>query len=113
VLREAVAGRSTAQSLVGEFANHTFSSGDTRAMADALFTLAASDAQFSHDEQITMALEAIATGLKSAGDVNDQQAQAIDIALKGLFGAFSSEKAVSQDAFTKALKGLQQAMMRR
>jgi hypothetical protein len=112
VQREAAAVRSAAQSLVGEFAHHDFTSGDLRAMADALFTLAESDAQFSHDEQITMALEALTTGLKASGDIGDKQAQSIDTAMKAVYAAFPNEKVVNQDAFNKAIKSLQQAMRR-
>jgi hypothetical protein len=112
VEREAAAVRGAAQGLVGEFARHDFTGDDMRSLADALFALADNDAQFSHNEQITMALEAITTGLKSAGDVGDRQAQSIDTAMKAVYAAFPSEAAVHQDAFVKALKGLQQAMRR-
>ena len=110
VQREAAAVRGAAQSLVGEFAHHDFTGDDMRALASALFALADSDAQFSHDEQITMALEAITTGLKSAGDISDRQVHAVDDAMKAVYASFTSEATVKQDAFTKALKGLQMAM---
>ena len=112
VQREAAGVRGAAQSLVGEFAHHDFTADDMRAMADALFALADADAEFSHDEQITMALEALTTGLKSAGDVGDQKAQSVDAAMKAVYAAFASEATVNHDAFAKALKGLQQAMRR-
>jgi hypothetical protein len=112
VQREAQGVRAAAQSLVGQFSQHDFSADDMRALADALFALAEGDAQFSHDEQITMALEAITTGLKAAGGVGDKQSQAIDGAMKAVYAAFPNEKTVNQDAFTKALKSLQQAMRR-
>ena len=112
VQREAAAVRSAAQGLVGEFAHHDFTGDDMRALADALFALADSDAQFSHDEQITMALEAITTGLKASGDIGDRQTQSVDNAMKAVYAAFTSEAAVRQDAFVKALKGLQQTMRR-
>ena len=106
--------REAAQSLVGEFAHHDFTGDDMRALVDALIALGASDtdSEFSHDEQITMALEAITTGLKSAGDVGDQQAAAIDKAMGAVYAAFPSEAAVRQDAYVKALKDLQRAMRR-
>jgi Cytochrome c554 and c-prime len=112
VQHEAQAVRDAAQSLVGEFAHHNFSGDDMRAMADALFALAQTDAQFSHDEQITMALEALTTGLKASGDISDRQAQSVDAAMKAVYAAFPNDKSVNQDAFLKALKGLQQAMRR-
>ena len=112
VEREAAAVRTAAQSLVGEFAHHDFTGDDMRALADALFTLAGNDAQFSHDEQITMALEAITTGLKSSGDIGDRQAAAVDKAMKAVYAAFASEATVRHDAFVKALRDLQQAMRR-
>jgi hypothetical protein len=112
VQREAAAVRSAAQSLVGELAHHDFTGDDMRALADALFALAGNDAQFSHDEQITMALEAITTGLKSAGNIGDRQAQSVDDAMKAVYAAFTNDQSVRLDAFAKALKGLQQAMRR-
>jgi hypothetical protein len=112
VQREAAAIRSAAQSLVGELAHHNFTGDDMRAFANALFAHANTDAQFSHQEQITMALEAITTGLKASGDIGDQQAKAIDTAMKAVYAAFPSDSTINQDAFAKALKGLQQAMRR-
>ncbi|HWB47878.1 MAG TPA: multiheme c-type cytochrome [Stellaceae bacterium] len=112
VQREARAVRDAAQSLVGAFAHHDWSGDDMRALAGALFVLADGDAQFSHDEQITMALEAITTGLKASGAIGDQKAQAVDNAMKAVYAAFPNDKSVNQDAFLKALKGLQQALRR-
>jgi hypothetical protein len=112
VEREANAVRAAAQSLVGEFAHHDFTGDDMRALADALFKLADSDAQFSHDEQIIMALEAITTGLKSSGDIGDQQADAVGKAMNTVYATFPNEKTVNQDAFVKALKDLQRTMRR-
>jgi len=112
VEREANAVRAAAQSLVGEFAHHDFTGDDMRALADALFKLADSDAQFSHDEQIIMALEAITTGLKSSGDIGDQQSDAVGKAMNTVYAAFPNEKTVNQDAFVKALKDLQRTMRR-
>jgi Cytochrome c554 and c-prime len=112
VQREAAAVRTAAQSLVGELAHHNFTGDDMRALANALFTIAGDGSQFSHDEQITMALEAITTGLKSAGDIGEQQAKSIDAAMKAVYAAFPSQAVVNQAAFIKALKGLQQAMRR-
>ena len=74
--------------------------------------MAADDAQFSHDEQISMALQALVAGLKSSGGLSDRQSQAVDGAMKAVYAAFPNEKTVNQDAFAKALKNLQQAMRR-
>jgi hypothetical protein len=112
VQREAAGVRQAAQSLVGEFAHHDFTGGDMRALADALIALGATDtdSEFSHDEQITMALEAVTTGLRSSGDIDAQQSDAIDKAMNAVYTAFTSEKAVRHDDFVKALKDLQRTM---
>jgi hypothetical protein len=114
VQQEASAVRTAAQSLVGEFAHHDFTGDDMRALADALIALGTTngDDVFSHDEQITMALEAVTTGLRSAGDIGDRQGASVDAAMKAVYAAFASEASVRQDAFVKALKNLQQAMRR-
>jgi hypothetical protein len=114
VQREAAAVRSAAQNLVGEFNRRDFTGDDMRALADALVALGVgnSDDLFSHDEQITMALQAVVAGLKSSGDIGDRQAAAVDKAMAAVYAAFPSEAAVRHDAFVKALKDLQQAMRR-
>jgi hypothetical protein len=70
------------------------------------------DSEFSHDEQITMGLEAVTTGLKSSGGVSEQQGAAITNAMGAVYGAFTSEKGIRQDAFAKALADLQRTMGR-
>ena len=110
VEREAAAVKAAAQTLVERLGHHDFTSDDIRAMADALIGLASSDDVFSHDEQITMALEALVTDLKASGDIGDKQAGAIDGAMKAVYAAFPSDQNVHRDAFLKALKGVQQAM---
>jgi len=112
VEQEAQGVRAAAQSLVNEFAHHNFTGDDMRALAEALFAHAQTDDVFSHDEQITFALEALTAGLKSSGDITDQKGQTIDNALKAVYAAFPNDKTVNRDAFNKALKGLQQAMRR-
>ncbi|HTQ33146.1 MAG TPA: hypothetical protein VMI30_03150, partial [Stellaceae bacterium] len=92
--------------------HHNFTGDDMRALAEALFAHAQTDDVFSHDEQITFALEALTAGLKSSGDITDQKGQTIDNALKAVYAAFPNDKTVNRDAFNKALKGLQQAMRR-
>jgi len=110
VRQEAAAVKAAAQSLVDRLARHDFTGDDMRAMADALIGIAGSDEVFSHDEQIAMALEAIATGLKASGDLGDKQRAAVDTAMKAVYAAFPNDQSVHQDAFLKALKGMQQAM---
>lgn len=110
VRREAAGVKAAAQSLVDRLAHHDFTGDDMRALADALIGAAGSDEVFSHDEQITMALESLAAGLKASGDIGDKQAAALDAAMKGVFAAFPNDQTIRQDAFVKALKGVQQAM---
>ena len=115
VQREAAAVRTAARSLVDGFAQRDFSGDDMRALADALIALGAGngdDVFLAHDEQITMGLEAIVTGLKSSGDVGERQAAAADKAMGSVYAAFASEATVRHDALVKALKDLQQAMRR-
>lgn len=112
VMREAAAVKAAAQSLVNQLAQHNFTGDDMRALANALIDTASTDDEFSHDEQITMALEAITTGLKSSGGISDTQAAAVDSAMKAVYAAFPNEEVVHHDDFVKALKGLQQAMRR-
>jgi hypothetical protein len=114
VQREAAAVKSAAQSLVNEFARHEWSGNDMRALAGALIALGTNntDSQFSHDEQITMALEAVTTGLKSSGDIGDQQGEAVGNAMRAVYGAFTSEAAVKHDNFVTALRNLQRTLGR-
>lgn len=114
VQREAAAVKQAAQSLVDKFAHHDFTGDDMRALANALIALGASDtdAEFSHDEQITMALEALTTGLKSSGAVDAQQGEMIGNAMNAVYTAFTSDKAVRHEDFVKALRELQRTMRR-
>lgn len=110
VQHEAAAVKAAAQSLVSQLSHHDFTGDDMRAMADALIGMAGSDDVFSHNEQITMALEALTTGLKASGDISDKQSAAVDNAMKAVYAAFPNDQTVHQDAFLKALKSVQQAM---
>jgi hypothetical protein len=110
VQSEASAVKTAAQSLVERLAQHDFTGDDMRALADALISTAGSDDVYSHDEQITMALEAISTGLKASDDTSDKQAAAVDNAMKAVLAAFPNDQTVHQDVFLKALRNLQQAM---
>jgi hypothetical protein len=110
VRREAAGLKITAQSLADELAHHNFTGDDMRALADALINAAGSDDAFSHDEQTTMALEAIAAGLKASGDIDEKRAAAVDGAMKAVYAAFPNDQSVHRDAFLKALKAVQQAL---
>jgi len=110
VEREAAGVKAAAQSLVDRLSHHDFTGDDMRAMADALIGIAGSDEVFSHDEQITMALESLTTALKVSGDLDDKQVAALDNAMKAVLAAFPNDQTVHQDVFVKALKGVQQAM---
>jgi hypothetical protein len=114
VQREAAGVRQAAQGLVDAFSHHDFSADDMRAMANALVALGAADndSEFSHDEQITMALEALTTGLKAAGDVEGAQDGAVGNAMSAVYTAFTSDKAVRHEEFVKALRELQRTMRR-
>jgi hypothetical protein len=114
VQREAAAVHEAALSLETALAQHDFTPDDMRALADALITLGSTgtDWQFSHAEQVAMALQAIVAGLKSSGAVGDQQGQAMTNALNAVNAAFPSEGVLRPDAFAKALKDLQRTMRR-
>jgi hypothetical protein len=112
VKREATGVRAAAEGLVNAFAHYDFTGDDMRALADALFAIGDTDAQFSHDEQVTMALEALTTGLRSSGAISGPQADAVEKAMNALYTTFPDEKSVKQDAFIQALKNLQRTMRR-
>ncbi|HYM74000.1 MAG TPA: multiheme c-type cytochrome [Stellaceae bacterium] len=114
VQREAAVIRATAESLKQAFAHHDFTADDIRALAEALIGLgvANNDAQFSHAEQITMALEALTTGLRSGGDIGPQQGEAVEGAMKAVYAAFPGEGVIHQDVFVKALRDLQRTLRR-
>jgi len=104
--------RQAAQSLVDEFAHHEFTAADMQAMASALIALGATDTdvEFSHDEQITMALEALTAAMKSAGGVEAGQAETVGGAMNAVYAAFTSDKAVRHEDFVRALRELQRTM---
>jgi cytochrome c554/c'-like protein len=114
VQREAAGVRQAAQSLVNGFATHDFTAADIRAMINALVTLGASgtDAEFSHDEQIAMALEALTTALRSMGEGEGMQGDRFSGAMSGIYGAFTSEKQVKHEDFVRALRDLQRTTAR-
>jgi hypothetical protein len=110
VQREATAVRAAALALLPALAHHDYTGDDMRALAGALIALGVEDGQFSHDEQVTLALEAIAAGLKSSGDLSDQQTAALAGAMSAVYAAFPNEGSLRSDAFVKALKDLQRAI---
>lgn len=106
VRREAETIRGIAARLVPVLARHEFNRDDMRALGLAQIALGSSadDWQFSHGEQIAMALEAIVTNLKSAGFLGDGKARS---ALAGLSAAFADDATFDPSVFAKALKALQ------
>jgi hypothetical protein len=112
--REARAVRDIALSLETALAQHDFSPDDMRALADALITLGTTDQQFSHAEQICMALQAIVAGLKAFPALDGQQRQAMTVAMTAVTNTFPKEGGgpLHPDAFVKALKNLQRTMHR-
>jgi hypothetical protein len=114
VQREAAGVKQIAQGLVNQFATHDFTGPEVRALIDALIAVGAADidAEFSHDEQITTALEALTTGLKASGDVDAAQGERIAGAMTAVYAAFTSDKAVKHEDFVKALRDLQRTTRR-
>ena len=112
VRREAEAVRTAARSLVAPLATHDFTGGEIRAMADAVIALGNGPDgwRFSHAEQTTMALEAIATALKSAGALGDAQDATVRKSLDALYASFANEASVRSDAFAAALRDFQRAI---
>ena len=114
VRREAAALRETAQGLVPLLAGHDFSSGDIRALAEAVIALGNGPDgwRFSHAEQTTMALEAITAALKSSGVVSAAQGEAIKKAMDALYASFANEASFRPEAFAAALRDVQRAIGR-
>ena len=114
VQREAAALREIARNLAPIVAHREFTRDDMRALFEGEVGLGttADDWQFSHGEQITMALEAIVTNLASAGYLEGGHADAMTDALAGLYKSFGDEQNFRPDAFAKALKNLQTALGR-
>jgi len=94
VQREAAALREIARNLVPVVAHREFTRDDMRALFEGQIALgtSADDWQFSHGEQITMALEAIVTNLASAGYLEGGHADAMTDALAGLYKSFGDEQ---------------------
>jgi hypothetical protein len=114
VQREAAAIRETAQGLVPVLASHDFSGADIRALAEAVIALGNGPDgwRFSHAEQTTMALEAIAAAMKSSGAVGAAQGEAIKKAMDALYASFANEASFRPEAFAAALRDVQRAIGR-
>jgi hypothetical protein len=113
VQSEAAAIQPIAENLRTVFANHNFSKEEIRGIADALIALGNSDKQFSHTEQVAMALRAVAADLLASGDLPPQQSDAINNTLKAVDAVFAGGSAAMRpDASAKALRDLQGAMRR-
>ncbi len=112
VKREAEAVRVAARSLVAPLATRNFTADDIRAMADAVIALGNGPDgwRISHAEQTTMALESIATALKSAGALGDAQDATVRKSLDALYASFANEATFRSDAFAAALREFQRAI---
>jgi hypothetical protein len=104
--------RQTARGLIAPFASREFSGDDIRGLADALIARGGGPDgwRFSHAEQTTMALEAVATALRSAGLADPRQDEAMKKALEALFAGFTNEASFKPEAFAGGLRDFQRAM---
>jgi hypothetical protein len=104
--------RQTARGLIAPFAGREFSGDDIRALGDALIARGGGPDgwRFSHAEQTTMALEAVATALRSAGLADARQDEAMKKALDALFASFTNEASFRSEAFASSLRDFQRAM---
>jgi hypothetical protein len=114
VQREASAIRDIAQGLVPLLAGHEFSGGDIRALAEAVIAQgqAPDGWRFSHAEQTTMAIEAIAAAMRSGGVAGTPQGEAIRKATDALYASFASEASFRPEAFAAALRDFQRTIGR-
>jgi len=114
VQREAAAIRETARGLVPLLAGDEFGAGDIRAIAEAVIAQGQGPDgwRFSHAEQTTMALEAIAAAMKSAGVVGAAQGEAIRKATDALYASFAGEASFRPDAFAAALRDFKRTIGR-
>ncbi|HEX3865053.1 MAG TPA: multiheme c-type cytochrome [Stellaceae bacterium] len=112
VRREAEAVRTAAGSLIRPLASHDFSSADIHAMVDAVIALGNGPDgwRFSHAEQTTMALEAMATALQSAGAITADRMPAVRKVLDGLYASFANESTFRSDVFAAGLRDFQRTI---
>ncbi len=110
--REAEALRQSARALVAPLASHEFGAEEIRALTDAVIALGTGPDgwRFARAEQATMALEAIASGLRSAGLVEPRQNEPMRKALDAMLASFANEASFRPDVFATALRDLQRAM---
>jgi Cytochrome c554 and c-prime len=106
--------RSLASALILILSNHTFNSGDRKALADGIIALGLTGegARYSAAEQATMALASIFSAAKASGSLGDDQIMAVTKAMSGLYGSFSSDESYRREPFVKALKEFRTAAPR-
>jgi hypothetical protein len=111
VAREAEAVRQIARSLIAPLVSHEFGPDEIRSMVDAVISLGNGPDgwRFSDAEQTTMALEAMATGLRSAGVVDARRDETMKKSLETLFASFANEANFRPDVFSAALRDFQRA----
>jgi Cytochrome c554 and c-prime len=106
--------RRLANELVPALASHSFTREDIRALADGVIALGLTGegTRYSEAEQATMALASIAAAVKSAGNLSDQQTNALTSAMNRLYGSFAADETYRHDPFVKALKEFQKTVPR-
>ncbi|HEX3952601.1 MAG TPA: multiheme c-type cytochrome [Stellaceae bacterium] len=112
VPREAEALREAARSLIAPLASHEYGGDEIRALADAVIAAGSGPDgwRFSRAEQTTMALEAMAAALRSAGQLDAQRDEALRKSLDALTGSFANEASFRPDAYAAALRDFQRAL---
>jgi hypothetical protein len=106
--------RRLANGLVPTLSNHNFTREDARALADGVITLglAGEGGRYSEAEQATMALASIASAGKFAGNLSNEQANAITNAMNRLYGSFAADETYRHEPFVRALREFQKSMPR-
>jgi hypothetical protein len=114
VKHQAAELRGLANGLVPTLSSHSFTREDIRALADGVITLGLTGEgpRYSEAEQATMALASIASAEKSAGNLSDEQANAITNAMNRLYGSFAADEAYRHEPFVKALREFQKTVPR-
>ena len=95
-----------ASELAPALADHDFTPEGMRAAIGGLIALGLADEDFSysHAEQTTMALEALLSGLQSAGVIGGTQIQSIKSAMAGLYEALATPPTFQPGPYIKALR---------
>jgi hypothetical protein len=114
VKHQAAELRGLANGLVPTLSSHSFTREDIRALADGVITLGLTGEgpRYSEAEQATMALASIASAEKSAGNLSDEQANAITNAMNRLYGSFAADETYRHEPFVKALREFQKTVPR-